>query len=471
MESRFGPTATVATRATRDARARVYKGFTFSLLLSCFLVSQEGVLTTLDFEDLSDSGSAIFASLQFFFSTGTLDIMSSVTMISLAIVAVLLATCTLTNGFQPRLVEKYVRECKTGTTVTDWKQHFSLKPKCKDVDECTKYQGICDQKKLKHPYPLSCKNYHRGYSCELPGPDEGLHYSGDEIIKDFENGVFRFQCPEGKFPYCNPGTECDYRRGALAPLKWDQGSSQYIFYNVPTCRPLAIKICAGLKIYHGTMHAMGGSGLASSYADAEKQCQGGGGFQQVNLAFSQIQFNQDTLNCLAGATTQTWTKDHHSIVYPGKAIGRVRADAEIPVLCISLHYRRDIDRSSLKLQFENREHTCHGGVKLYYLANSGLSQGRTRMQAQDACQERATYVPGPQLLGCMKALILSLSSSEALKCRTHGSLYEVVVCLQRVYRRLAWVGFSGTSAGRSLATDGQSYSNDQHLPYTICTSG
>ncbi|XP_065190911.1 uncharacterized protein LOC135821841 [Sycon ciliatum] len=351
MESRFGPTATVATRATRDARPRVYKRFTFSPLLSCFLVSQEGVLTTLDFEDLSDSGSAIFASLQFFFSTGTLDIMSSVTMISLAIVAVLLATCTLTNGFQPKAVEKYSPFCPKGKLVGWWILYdFS----CDDVDECTTREGICDQEILKHPYPLSCKNSNGGYSCELPGPATGLHYSGDEIIKDVDNGVFRFQCPDGKFPYCNPGTECDYRRGALAPLKWDQDSKQYIFYNVPTCRQLAIKTCAGLKIYHSTTRAHGWSGLASSYADAEKQCQGGGGFQQVNLAFSQMQFNQDTLDCLAGATRRTWFKDHHSIGYPDKAIRWEGADAKFRALCISLHYRRDIDRSSLKLTFKNR---------------------------------------------------------------------------------------------------------------------
>ncbi|XP_065198273.1 sushi, von Willebrand factor type A, EGF and pentraxin domain-containing protein 1-like [Sycon ciliatum] len=231
MESRFGPTATVATRATRDARARVYKGFTCSLLLSCFLVSQEGVLTTLDFEDLSDSGSAIFASLQFFFSTGTLDIMSSVTMISLAIVAVLLPTCILTDNLRFVPVKSYHSKCTTPGWDLD-----PIASNCKDVNECVRYPGICSRRKTNHPYPLYCVNTIPGYYCGLPRASEGFHYSADEIKRDPAGGVFRFQCPDGKVPHCTPGTTCNSKSGAVVPFGWNSVSKQYKISVVPTCR-------------------------------------------------------------------------------------------------------------------------------------------------------------------------------------------------------------------------------------------
>ena len=122
------------------------------------------------------------------------------------------------------------------------------------------------------------------------------------------------------------------------------------------------------------------------------------------------------------------------------------------------------------------ESTCWTGQKLHYLANDQGKHGRNSKEAEQACQNRETEVPGAQLKDCVNKMIHSLLRTRCKKLLPGLPPAIINFCVFLGVRGnppLAWVRFhTWRGSVLALANNGESYSLTQkYLPFTICKSG
>eukprot|EP00117_Sycon_ciliatum_P009229 scpid83486/ scgid11608/ len=306
----------------------------------------------------------------------------------------------------------HATQCQPGyyyIKVTGW---------CSDINECNQNDLLCTSDTV---YPSTCQNTEGSYICHLPHVTKlefptGYSVRGVTITRIGYHGNIAphlvFGCEQGFFEHCATTGNCirgyngDWASYKLARtveestgLWYTSTTYYYTYYNLPECRPIATKVCAGVQVYYAH--------LPVTYLEAHHACQS----RKMRLpseGFTHVQFSATASKCFGDAPNSTWNSesmvadlsaDPQTSALPSRS---VKPGHKNSFLCVPIDFQTAVHREDIKLAKNIKPFPCSGGANLYLVDTP--EQGRTFREAQLACRKRALELPGPRLFRCMRIL-------------------------------------------------------------------
>ncbi|XP_065193674.1 uncharacterized protein LOC135824879 [Sycon ciliatum] len=273
-------------------------------------------------------------------------------------------------------------------------------------------------------------------------------------------------CKDGSFPYgkgcveykkgvdqCQTlGFVCSHHEACL-----ENGANNYTCNVVSIEEEHSLRECAGIKFRF--------SNRISTYSQAVFSCRLSK-MILMDLAFTNVHFNGDALECFANILSQTWISEHHYAQFSNAGITRHSAENKGHLFaCVPVDYRNKIDGKQLELAFSTAAQDCGGGIVLRAIHDK---MSRSFNEATTACQQLGYAIPGPNHVKCMRNFAKGLAHAETLVLKAQylkqGKDHHVI----HIYVKTAWVGWSHGHARAFYGTDLKVHPQDDKLPLTIC---